>query len=243
MSEIEDVAEVAWNAGLENVELPDWLTALLPDFPLPRKIKRSEDGESIIVVDELGNVTDEGFTNIEEAYDFLDSHKHSFEITIDDSVFTEGMSTIGGMVLLEEEDNTHRALFTQSFNLHLQLLKSDYQRWLDKTHPNWLADSEDWVKAYTWLETHPVFWTRMVPEKSIYWNTDYGFSNVRNTVSLNENGDPVVRIQHGPHDGPEFIKCSLDPQLDVSGSSFEQCYVKLAKLVHKYYEETGAPRA
>lgn len=227
-----------WFNEMESVKLPQWLEDCIPDSPPVRVIKVADDGASFIIVDSKNKICDSGFKNIIEAYDSI--YGSDVEIIIDRSV--DHVVVAGNDVTVTKEafGRGNRILFTQSFKNSLSILKSNYKTWVEETHPAWLADPNDWVKSYQWLQDHPVFWTRKNGEKTARWDTQNGVTSLYTVVGKQE-GKTLVMFEHGPHYG-DFSHHAHDTRTESYEETFEEAYVSLARKFHQYYHSDGTDR-
>lgn len=209
--------------------LPRFVT--FPEAPTTYFIKVNDEEENPVYID--GRVGT--FAVPSEAYDFINNTllgEAAFEVT----ELTRFGSGTGGM-FFQTLDN--RLLISHTQKDSADLLKAEYQQFL-KTNESYLADPTNWALAYRWLQTHPAFWHRSSLESS-FWSTDQGLWDKWESVLINDDGEVEVLVEHGPW-LDERTQSSLDHRLDAWGSSFEECYVKFAAKVHKYYGVDGFER-
>jgi hypothetical protein len=221
------------------VELPAWFPA--PPVLPSRTIRAVEiEGEWKVVIDELpGEVWD---TPV-EAYDSV--KERDIDITLDKSLNRDewGHFIGSGMFFANKatpDATSVRGLIGRTQADHLWLDKSRYSYYLRDTD-EYRADPENWVKAYNWLEAHPMFWINTDPTYYLGWQKENGLSDLWTSVGTHANGEPYVMLEGGPHTD-DFSQRSLDHRLDAVGATFEEAYIKFAKNVDKYYDKSGEER-
>jgi hypothetical protein len=119
---------------------------------------------------------------------------------------------------------------------------SNYLSFL-KNAKYWLANQEDWVAAYQFIEHHPAFWNLRRPDKYPYeWDTEGGHRTLWVFATKNDKGEPVVMIEGGSSVAPNHDHHYHDYRMDVWGKNFEDAYIQFAQNLHKYFSVDGIDR-
>lgn len=213
--------------------LPEWLTAELPE-PRPTVTISWSDGQFHVT----GHPNP--YPTIIEAYDTV--KEADTAIIFDKSVNGHGGKLYHHIFFCKAEKGKKSARLLISFTdeKHLDILQSDYDEWM-KRHQRYEKDPKSWVKAYNWLQHHPLFWHRMKNEKTYHWVTDDGLKS--NSVFIwKRNGKPEVHMEHGGHVETDYTTFYHDLKLDTRAKNFEKAYIKLAKLVNKFYNPDGTEK-
>ena len=244
MSDVEVNEVKIWKEELASVELPAWFSELLPKLREEAVIKWDSEGERFVLLSPRGAVLATG-TSYGEVYDtFRENYEEEFTLITDESVNGHGGSLVGGSFSEDFDEGKRYARFfpTVDDDTHLALHKSSYKSWLE-CHESWLKNQEDWVEAYNWLTLHPAFWYKHEQDEAPtwHWETNNGLSSLWVAVQRDKSG-PVVMMEHGAHVAPQYTQHYHDIRLDVYAPSFEEGYVKLAKLVHKFFHDDGTER-
>lgn len=184
--------------------------------------------------------TETGKTNedIEELYESI--RKKDRDVIFDDSVFqVEGIKrgVLGGADIkirrgwrMLFEHHSPRPLAFHNYFSFLRLSKK------------WLANQDDWVAAYNFIQFHPMFWHVPNFEKYPYnWNTENGHNDIWVCVAHNDDG-PVVMLEGGRSVEPHHNHHYHDHFLDVYGKNFEDAYIQFAKKIHEYHYLDGTER-
>ena len=237
--------EEEWLQSLADVELPKWLQEGLPSILPVWTIKWEPNTCKFVLEDDTGHwVTEaETFAEIYDSY----HREEQFTLTADPSVKGHGVNGTAGSLLEEGPSGSYPLNATRMFifvtdESRLAILKQSYKTWLEDTHPTWMQNQEDWAVAYNWLQSHPIFWARTENKLTWNWETENGHASLWVSVSYGEDGCPVVMMEHGSHIAPEYTSHYHDMRLDVYARNFEEGYIEMAKLVHKFFDETGEER-
>ena len=101
----------------------------------------------------------------------------------------------------------------------------------------WRDNKDDFVASYRMLDTHPTFWVRNTPEKTLEWKTIghvQGFWH-----ALSRTG---MVMECGSHVPDTYGYHYHNLRLDTYGTSYEDCIVKTAALVDRFFHEDGIER-
>lgn len=147
----------------------------------------------------------------------------------------------GDMIFLKDKLNKGSARMLFSPPPYRALAHWHYYQFLG-TARYWLENQTDMVAAYSFLESHPAFWSRHTMEHPDTWAQDKGLSGLWIDVSKRQDGSPIVMLEHGSAVEPERIRHYHDPRLDVYADSFEEAYIQLAKKVHEFFALDGSER-
>jgi hypothetical protein len=208
----------------------------LLNFPRPPKeytILRKGKGKFVIEGDEAPAV----FSLASEASDYIEKELGGNAIFSASQLEGETGSkkrSRGGMYF---EDGTHRMLISHSFEDKLKLLRYSYANFLENTE-YYRANSDDWVAAYHWLDTHPAFWHRNRSDDS-HWSTQNGMAGRWESVNRNEDGKVSVGFEHGGTVFPAGTHHYHDTDLDTYSTSLEQAFVDYARKVDKHFNLDG----
>lgn len=157
-------------------------------------------------------------------FEFTDEYKGS---SYSASLFGDLKNRKTGKIY-KTESNTNRPLAFSHYFKYLQLAKK------------YLNNSEDFVLSYRFLELHPAFWTRTEHDPN-YWITYAGLSGNYVLVLTDKKNKPTICFEHGAAYGDRYTTCH-DYRLDVYAPTFEDAYIQLAALVHKYFYLDGSER-
>ena len=107
----------------------------------------------------------------------------------------------------------------------------------------WLAHPDDVVLAHSFLQHHPVFWSRHSPDtRPNEWDTDNGLSSLWVQPTYNDAGETVFMMEHGAAVPPLRREHYHDPRLDVWESTYEKALIKTAVLTHRFFALDGSER-
>lgn len=215
--------------------LPEWLVAELPEHEAHIVVSWEEDGFHL-------SDTDEIFATVSEAYDAAQAVEGK-QTVLDKSVHKHGGKMIGGafFVDVEEGKTSARLLISHTTEDTEGLLKYAYGHWLEAENPAYLKNQDDWVVAYSWLRSHPIFWKRTKEEKTVDWETDYGITDFYMWVTKRK-GKPRVYLEAGAHVAPSYTHSYHDLRLDVQAETIEKAYIRLAKKVNKFFNADGTEK-
>lgn len=183
--------------------------------------------------------------SIEELADFIErdlKHDAKFHDSILGSPDVE--DDLGGMVFLKDKEDrgSSRMLLGPVDKRGLAVYK--YYSFLGGAKA-WLENQDDMVLAYSFLESHPAFWSRSRSQIDRFpheWKMDQWLSGVWIGLSRKENGENVIMLEHGAAVEPDRVMHYHDTRLDVWAPTFEEAYIQLAKNVHKYFYLDGEAR-
>lgn len=176
--------------------------------------------------------------SLTEIYD--DLNKQDVNIQFDESV---------KMSNWVDQENLDGLIFTKQGNrpgFNRILIATDQSHSLDyniyfgflKGAKSWLADQDNFVKAYYFTKGHPAFWYRPQHEKRPFdWETEYGHHGLSLYVS-NEG----VGIEHGQSVPPTHSHHYHDHYMDVFEPTFELAHIAFAKKVHLHFHLDGTER-
>jgi hypothetical protein len=183
----------------------------------------------------------ERWDSIITAYDSLD--KRNVDIEFDESIReSPEVDDDSGLTMLgikQKGTNFHRGLIGRVDSRPLDF--NTYYSFL-LVAKAWIADQDNWVLAYNFIQLHPVFWSCPRPEQYPHqWDFDSGHGSLWVAVSTNKDG-PVVMMEHGSSVPPRHNHHYHDFRLDVWAPSFENGYVQMAQKVHKFFTLDGEER-
>lgn len=177
------------------------------------------------------------FANLHDAHDFV---KENFDGA--GTVFGKGVTE---QMSISEPDAQGLVRIVMSFTEDdaWHLMKWAYHQFL-QLNDEYLSNPNDFTLAYNWLERHPAFWKKLDgAAKFERWSYENGLEFLGTRVHRDEeHATPVIRLRHGAMVEPERTMRYHDPRLNVNASSFEEAYIQLAALVHKFFDEKGAER-
>lgn len=167
------------------------------------------------------------FETLEEAYEFC--RDFDFEIT-DRALQEAGAENNNGFIFMP--------------NNRLLLVLNDIERWdmLQNDFHEAVHNIRRWREdpsldnAYWMLDTHPSFWTRHVEVPTWEWKTD---GHTKDFWFAYGNG--CWMMEAGGHTDDLMYKFH-DLRLDVYEDTFENCILKMAELVDKFFHEDGNER-
>jgi hypothetical protein len=220
-----------WYVGVDEVELPAWLS--LPEFR-PVYTLQYKDNKFLVEDDQGGEVGQ--YKTAEAAYD--ENSSENFTWTFDDSLSATGSLMDSGLYFCSSQDKhpSERALISSTDQTLLKLLKSEYMFWAEVIYPSWKSDKSNTAKSFNMLKYHPLFWRK---------NTFNGFvwsvSNGTDSIELMAT-ESKFYAELGAHVEPEFTEFYHDYRLDTMADSFDELYVILAAKVDKYFTLAGIER-
>lgn len=179
------------------------------------------------------------YQDIEDAYSAI--HKKGMDVKFDESVLqVEGIKKgfLGGVE--KKVKGGWRMMFEASDPRPLDF--SNYFSFL-KLAKSWVADQDNWVLAYNFIQYHPMFWSiHDLKTHPFTWKTEHGHSSLWVMVG-SDKGKPVVMLEGGSSVPPHHNHHYHDHKLDVWGENFEDAYIKFAKNIHRDYSLDGLFRA
>lgn len=181
------------------------------------------------------------FEDIEEIYDHIEKTLNS-DAEFDKSTLDSGQirdAFLGYTLTKKSESGGHRMLLGP-FNYEDSRL-TGYINFLQLAK-RYIAEPDNVVLAYEFIQYHPAFWYRYRDGHKNDWSTEDGHKSVWVYPTFNKEGNLVVMLEHGSTVSPEYKEHYHDFRLDVWGTSFEDAYVQLAKLVHKFFYLDGSER-
>lgn len=223
---------------VENLTLPDFYT--FENKPVFTVHVAAADSIEVYDSDE---VFVQRYESIIEAYDSVRATKASVVFTGDLSLVSRGKTIMGNSLSVKEKPGakTSRLLLSHTVNDDIWIAKETYLEFLVSA-VEYLKDPKDFMKAWEFLDRHPMGWTRHKPD-SHYWDTEnnVGRTWIVPTIS-DRTGKVVFMLEHGGQVPPERINRYHDVRLDVYANSYEKGIVKLAKKVHKFFHFDGSDK-
>lgn len=186
----------------------------------------------------------EGFISdwpkIEDLYARI--HEADEDVEFDNSVLeAPGITGAGGMIFVKTPGNKNSRVLVGKVD-DRSLEHNRYFHFLKLTK-EWLIDTSNWVLAYQFIEYHPAFWYRVQPDRFDHrWDLESGHKSLWVCVTTNDDGDPVVMMEHGCSIAPEHANHYHDLRLDVWAPNFEDAYVQMAQKIHKFFALDGEER-
>jgi len=226
---------------IDNVVLPAFYTFNDPTPVYTLKID-STNGIRVTILDANENQIGDPYTDIVKAYDYVGN------ILKGDVVFSGDLKAITGsdrnsLVTVPTKDTNgrefHRLLLSHTDDDEIYLAKSSYLYWLESTLA-YEANPNDFMTAWYWVDSHPAFWSRY-KEGSNDWSMNNN-SNVWVGVTAKDTGETVIMLETGAAIEPARTSHYHDLRLDVYAPTYEEAFVKLAALVHKFFDIDGSER-
>lgn len=233
-------------------ELPKWLKELLPEPALPAAIK-FRDGEYFVHYPENGEYPESAisgsFESIVEAYESINTRET-------DPIFDPSLPELkdrhnrSGMISVKSDlgSGFSRVLISSTENDHLNILRYNYDQWQNSA-PQYLANPDDFLMAYYFLDGHPCFWTRELTSQGEHrdpfsWKMSGHAMNLWSMPQLSKENSTGVTfmMEAGSHIAPAYTSKYHDLRLDVYGNSYEDAIIKTAALVHKFFDLEGNER-
>jgi hypothetical protein len=232
-------------------ELPKWLTDLLPEPALPAAIKFS-DGKYFVHYPENGEYPE---TAISEAFDTISEAYKSINTRETDPIFDESLPELkdkhnrGGMISVESEHpGFSKILISSTEDDHLRILQYHYNGWRESA-PEYLANPNDFLMAYYFLDSHPCFWTRQLTNSGevrdpFGWKMSGHAMDLWSMPEFSETNPTGVTfmMEAGAHIAPAYTSHFHDLRMDVYAESYEAAIIKTAALVHKFFDLEGNER-
>lgn len=216
-------------------ELPEWLQKELPE--LRKETVLSYEGNQYVVT--YPDDTKENFSELEEAYDSVDSKEYN--LYLDESLpGYDGSGMFFGEV--DENKGTGRLMMSFTDKDHYDSLVEEYEEFLQvaKEYDN---NSNDFVNSYKFVNQHPAFWVRGTNEKTFDWATashaEYGKAKLTLSMIKKDDKPHFWCIETGQHQDPEYIYRYLDPRLESHGDTVEEAFITLASLIKKFFNNDG----
>ena len=226
---------------LSNITLPGWLIESLPtrNFSNTLLAEWIEEKKIVEVKDHSGVVLNE-FKKLSEAVNFYRNNKSDpKELIFSESFENSSLGfPMGGHSFVE---NDGLMVFGWNYDDALDIIKSDYSKFVTEIDPEWRADKNNWGKAYIWLDNHPAFWLKN-DGSGLSWATSNCNSRISAYVDLKDNENTIVSMEHGQHVPKEYNMHYHDYRLDVEAEDFSSAYVKLAKKVDKFFNIDGTEK-
>ena len=218
----EPTSEAEYVAVTESVTLPVWMNH--PE-PVKSVYAITESGGSYFIKGKL-----DAFASLEVAYDYVKEELHG----------DCDLSEIEGGDFFITSSNRLLLSFTDADQLRLQ----KYGYWcfleLDKKYQE---NPEDFYLAYHWLDSHPAFYYRY--ENNLNrWEQGRGLQEVTQNVIKGDDGEIAIVLEHGANSNKDRVGTSryADFRLDVTASTFEEAYIKLAAAVNANFTSDGIDR-
>lgn len=235
--------EASKKAIIEGVELPAFYTFDKPKPCYTIHTESTVSGLIITVSDSEDRPVGGTFGEMVEAYDYVQRElKGDVVFTGDLSVY--GKDQLGGSSLMVKTTGSDgrsytRMLFSSTDSDTEWLAKHDYLQFL-QAQLRYEADPTDFLKAWSFVDKHPAFWTRHKAESN-QWSTSNN-GDVWVGVSSNKKGKPVIMLETGQAIEPERTSTYHDLRLDVYAATYEEAFVELAALVHKFFNYDGTEK-
>lgn len=227
---------------LANVQMPEFFTFPERTPVYDVNVEVAAGGVHIItVVDPEGNPVGGTFASLEAGYDYVKNELHG------DVKFTGDVEEAFGKenTMLMTVPSVHNGrTYTRMLISHTDrdseyLQKSDYLNFL-RTTLEYEKTPDDFYLSWNWLNNHPAFWVRY--SKNLEeWITST-ISKIEVMVTKDDNGNTVVMLEHGAAVAPERLQHYHDLRLDVYAKTYEEAIVKLAALVHKFFNYDGSEK-
>jgi len=228
--------------------LPRWLESLLPaeKDPLILRAERPERNNFIptLALDSPGGGATTYFYTVEQLVESKKLNDH--DVLIDSSAlnifgggksyleFDPGKEGYRG-VLMSSTDAKRRKALEQSYGLFLKSL-SRYE-----------DDQEDFYSAWSFVDSHPAFWTAHDLERfPWHWETAGYCSKIHQHLGKGENGLTMFLSGGGhterptSHDRPAYSEHYGDWRLEARGSTFEEAMIDFAHRVWLSFDSEGS---
>lgn len=230
-----------WIASLQDVTLPEWFQACLPEPTPAVTISWDENGgDTPFVVSDPTVDSQTSYETIEAAYDSTKTDGR--DVIFDESIDGHGCTLSMGCVCVDSTNQFTRALFSVTDEDRVAILKSSYKEWLENVYPAYKRDPSNLLKAYYFVSNHPAFWTRRTGEPTFSWDTSGYVRKIWHGLSTDSEGRPVWMLEGGGHVEPEYTSHYHDLRLDAYGETFEVAVVNFAALVDKFFNIDGTPK-
>lgn len=215
--------------------------------PLPSFITFSEPlpEHTLNYCTETGTFTIDGDTAVyataEQAYDAVAGGSVHFGPGMDDPavgnlvacmlILPPSASGSSGRTLIGHGGATERDLAVVNWHAFLMLAQ------------NWLAEQDNWLHAYNFIQGHPAFWYRPQPTQMPHqWDTDAASTALWMCPAYGADGRITVLMEAGPAVGLDRMVHRHDVRLDVREPTVEAAYLAIAKLIHHHYSLDGTER-
>lgn len=226
--------------GIEDVKLPDWLEAVLPDVPEPAVVDYIDGSEQCSLRFPEGIISDYDnmvFESINDAYTFVTEQGIDF-------TFGEKVERQHGRFVSVPSDTMpglSALLIDHSKTDKLNLIKMHYRSWLE-TADHYLENPDDFMSAYYFMDSHPCFWVRE-RESFLEWQESGHAVNLWIVPQVKDDKGTVGFMgEAGSHIAPEYRSYYHDLRLDVYTESYEDTIIELARRVHKFFAIDGSER-
>lgn len=232
--------EQAYKNEVKDVVLPKWLTDEFHEHLPHLSVSYDEDMFWVST-----GSTAASFPTIVEAYDYANQLGDDFQTVLDPSVDGHGgeLLNLGFFCDTDKETGRSRLLSTVTTEDLENSLKHEYISFLNETTVAYNANPEDFVTAHTWLSHHPIFWHKGKKEKSYFWATDTGLSDMSLNVWANEEtGKPVIFLEHGEHHEKGYTHFYHNYSIFVKEETFEKAVITMAKKVNAVFDLSGYER-
>lgn len=113
----------------------------------------------------------------------------------------------------------------------------------------YVKNPKDFLASYYFLEKHPIFWSvrgshqcehSPSADEKVRWDFSNGVRKLE-LLMMVDGGRPVFAFEAGPHRDDYPHGCH-DLKLDVYAKTYEKGIIKMAALVHKFYDLEGRDR-
>lgn len=215
-------------------KLPKWLEAELPEM---RPV-------NYIDFDPMtGTFTYKGldYHTVVEAYDAVGRDDTvDFSKTVKEFLDRDFLG-VDTMFTVKSRKGFDRILFVDTDQESREYLEMTYRRWLEENE-KYQEAPDDFVRAYHWLNLHPVFWRRSENEKTWHWNTESGVRTFYTMVRWDsDEGTSKVAFEAGGHT-PCYTQTYHDTRMGVYENSFEEAYIAMAKIVNSLFNADGTEK-
>lgn len=205
--------------------LPPWI-----GLPAPRPFVYIDyNYELSYFVDFEGGI--EVFDTLEEAYGAVDNY--NFEIS-PAALEAAGGNDDDGLITIPASNGYSRLLIRLNDIERWDMVQWEYHQAVQNIR-DW-RDNPTLDNACYMLDTHPAFWTRHKYEPTWDWKAD---GHVKEFWFAR--GDDCWMMEAGGHT-EDFVHKFHDLRLDIWEDTFEDCIIKMAVLVDKFFNEDGTER-
>lgn len=234
---------------VNKVELPEWLSNLLPEARKPYFIDYDEETAQYVILSPTGEKVEE-FDNLLEAHDradHLDSENDSSggkDINANAPEVKENDIRGKSMITIEQDDSKFlRMLFFTNDDTKIRILKYSYGYWQNTVLPHYRKNPSDFMASWHFLDSHPAFWTKSPYDNNRYsWETSGYAQSMWHVPSVDDEGTVYHMMEAGASVPPNHTEHYHDLRLDVFASSYEEAVVETAALVDKFFHSDGTER-
>lgn len=174
---------------------------------------------------------DEFFDTPEAAYDSTDHNS----LRLDTSLVKDGF------LYANAGNASFRLLSAATDDEILWDLEGCFFEFLDDFNARFIAQPNNFMAAYKYLDNHPAFWVRENSEASItqqHWSTDNRLSKF--SIEPVERGNRhVFYAEFGESAGPEYTHTYYDPELTDQAPTYEEVVIAVAQRTYDQFWPTG----